>query len=422
MSSLGNATIFRAIIIWILLFVVPVRLFDPTCPPGINQCGNQSKVVTISKTRSKSIGWNDGMLSPLPPIQSAYGVPVGEFNGELDYYIDQDESNSTFKPFIDSTSLLPAGHRCTSSHQCSNELSCELLNDIVQSNGPLLSIAKLNQSLASESSELSVCSRVQCDSDCFNSKSKPIQCPTDSYILEYESEDQRCCIQTCKCLSNKCNNCTFGYNIIHRGNLQQPGNCCDRIQCVDGPNSLPKSIKPPFYCIHNDKQYKHGEKWHSTDCNQCQCRDGVAVCNKINNCSLIHGCYSNSEEKKQLNDDECCSECKGCFLHQIYHRHNTSWTQDDDCETCTCINASQLFMYIIISSITVLVVVSIGIIYFILCLHTPGDTPVPKDTVKYNTVQTDENHDIYLTNNQVIFDATIQPNSNSIEQSLRHEP
>ncbi|KAI2798465.1 Cysteine-rich motor neuron 1 protein [Blomia tropicalis] len=238
--------------------------------------------------------------------------------------------------------------------------------------GPLLSIAKLNQSLASESSELSVCSRVQCDSDCFNSKSKPIQCPTDSYILEYESEDQRCCIQTCKCLSNKCNNCTFGYNIIHRGNLQQPGNCCDRIQCVDGPNSLPKSIKPPFYCIHNDKQYKHGEKWHSTDCNQCQCRDGVAVCNKINNCSLIHGCYSNSEEKKQLNDDECCSECK----------------------------ASQLFMYIIISSITVLVVVSIGIIYFILCLHTPGDTPVPKDTVKYNTVQTDENHDIYLTNNQ----------------------
>lgn len=57
-----------------------------------------------------------------------------------------------------------------------------------------------------------------------------------------------------------------------------PGRCCDEFRCESGEDGQGADAKR---CPYADKMYDDGDTWHSSSCEQCRCRGGIALCSKM---------------------------------------------------------------------------------------------------------------------------------------------
>lgn len=160
------------------------------------------------------------------------------------------------------------------------------------------------------------------------------ECPEDSVRLLPHITRGTCCPaqSRCKCRAAFCRPATCSdaekIKILSKGN-GSPGRCCDEWECEkEEQNSGGKS------CTWGSAIYRDGEEWHSTPCEICKCKKGVAQCTSMT-------CQKPPAECTWIviPEGECCPVCNGCQIQGddklAQKKKNETWHKDD-CTTCTC--------------------------------------------------------------------------------------
>ncbi|XP_057672084.1 cysteine-rich motor neuron 1 protein [Diorhabda carinulata] len=130
------------------------------------------------------------------------------------------------------------------------------------------------------------------------------KCPADSESTNVEGDEIE---DHCVCLPCK-TECGFNRTpVIKRPGKGIPGKCCDLYECKQN-----EEIKG---CIHENTIYENGEQWFIPPLQLCRCDNGLALC-------------SNQKEK----------DSASCFVDNQFHNHSETWTKDEGCTLCTCIN------------------------------------------------------------------------------------
>ncbi|KAK6042967.1 von Willebrand factor type C domain protein [Cooperia oncophora] len=123
------------------------------------------------------------------------------------------------------------------------------------------------------------CESFRCPTQVFD-EDEGVDCPPDSIRPAEHVPPGMCCPirPGCRCRAAVCRPavCDEGkrLNIIRKG-TGTPGRCCDEWTCEDDPQLLSKS------CIRDGKTYSDGQEWHTSSCEVCRCKKGVAVCSKM---------------------------------------------------------------------------------------------------------------------------------------------
>ncbi|KJH53642.1 von Willebrand factor type C domain protein [Dictyocaulus viviparus] len=164
------------------------------------------------------------------------------------------------------------------------------------------------------------CESVRCPSQVFD-EDEGVECPADSVRPAEHVPHGLCCPVRpgCRCRAAVCRPavCDEGkqLRIIRRG-TGTPGRCCDEWTCEDDLQPMSQ------LCIRDGKTYSDGQQWHTSSCEVCRCRKGVAVCSRMT-------CPKTPE-------GECCPICAGCKTEKLEKKMKNETWQKDDCTTCTC--------------------------------------------------------------------------------------
>ncbi|CAH1159008.1 unnamed protein product [Phyllotreta striolata] len=143
------------------------------------------------------------------------------------------------------------------------------------------------------------------DGCCKKTICKP--CPSDSESTNVEGDEIE---DHCVCLPCKTE---CGYNktaVIKKHASGFPGNCCDLYEC-----KKTEEISTIKGCSYGDLFYENGKEWLTLESQVCKCENGLALCS----------------DNKEV-------EATDCFVDNLFHKHNETWTKDDGCTTCTCAN------------------------------------------------------------------------------------
>ncbi|WKY09021.1 hypothetical protein Q1695_001851 [Nippostrongylus brasiliensis] len=173
------------------------------------------------------------------------------------------------------------------------------------------------------------CESFRCPSQVFD-EDEGVDCPPDSTRPAEHVPPGLCCPirPGCRCRALECRPavCDEGKRLrIIRKGTGTPGSCCDEWTCEDDPQPLAKS------CNRDGKSYSDGQEWHTSSCEVCRCKKGVAVCSKMTcpktpaQCSWI-----------VIPEGECCPVCVGCQTDKLEKKKKNETWQKDDCTTCTC--------------------------------------------------------------------------------------
>lgn len=57
-----------------------------------------------------------------------------------------------------------------------------------------------------------------------------------------------------------------------------PGRCCDQFTCEKGEDTVSVDGKR---CPYKGNIYEDGDQWHTSSCEQCKCKGGIALCSKM---------------------------------------------------------------------------------------------------------------------------------------------
>ncbi|CAJ0961782.1 unnamed protein product, partial [Mesorhabditis belari] len=158
------------------------------------------------------------------------------------------------------------------------------------------------------------------------------ECPVDSLRPPTHITPGSCCPITpeCKCRASVCRpaKCEEGerVKVLRKGN-GSPGRCCDVWEC-EKADLMGKN------CTWGDREYSDGQEWHSSQCEVCKCKKGVAQCSKMtcpkppSKCTWVG-----------VPVGECCPICLGCQSESggilEKKKMKDEWNKDD-CTTCTC--------------------------------------------------------------------------------------
>uniref|UniRef100_A0A0K0DIM3 VWFC domain-containing protein n=1 Tax=Angiostrongylus cantonensis TaxID=6313 RepID=A0A0K0DIM3_ANGCA len=167
------------------------------------------------------------------------------------------------------------------------------------------------------------CETVRCPSQVFD-EDEGVECPADSVRPAEHVPHGLCCPVRpgCRCRASVCRPavCEEGkrLHIIRKG-TGTPGRCCDEWTYI----LIQEMI--------NVNTYSDGQEWHTSSCEVCRCKKGVAVCSKMTcpktpaQCSWI-----------VIPEGECCPICVGCQTEKLEKKMKNETWQKDDCTTCTC--------------------------------------------------------------------------------------
>ncbi|CAJ0568948.1 unnamed protein product, partial [Mesorhabditis spiculigera] len=179
------------------------------------------------------------------------------------------------------------------------------------------------------------CASVKCPRLLLDSTGNEVvdeDCPEDSLRPPTHITPGSCCPITpeCKCRASICRpaHCDDGERIkvIRKGN-GSPGRCCDIWEC-ERAETMGKN------CTWNEREYVDGQEWHSSQCEICKCKKGVAQCSKMtcpkppSRCTWVG-----------VPAGECCPVCLGCQSErggQLEKKKMKDEWAKDDCTTCTC--------------------------------------------------------------------------------------
>ncbi|XP_022082453.1 zonadhesin-like [Acanthaster planci] len=134
--------------------------------------------------------------------------------------------------------------------------------------------------------------------------------------------------------ADKCLRCQCNMGEVMCG---QPGAPCPPTDCPM-PIVLEGDCCPTCregVCDYQNKLYMDGERWKPTDCEQCQCDNGIVACS-VSDCPL-EPC---STERVKI-PGRCCPECpddfRTCMDKVGMYSHGDRWIKADDiCVECVC--------------------------------------------------------------------------------------
>ncbi|XP_038068738.1 zonadhesin-like isoform X3 [Patiria miniata] len=117
----------------------------------------------------------------------------------------------------------------------------------------------------------------------------------------------------------------------------QPGEPCPPVECaapiiVDG-ECCPSCIEG--VCEYQNKLYQSGDTWDASDCEHCECSDGMVVC-------AIEDCAAGPCSTDHITvPGRCCPECpddfRACMDKAGMYSHGDRWIKADDiCVDCFC--------------------------------------------------------------------------------------
>uniref|UniRef100_A0A0K0FAQ3 Cysteine-rich motor neuron 1 protein (inferred by orthology to a human protein) n=1 Tax=Strongyloides venezuelensis TaxID=75913 RepID=A0A0K0FAQ3_STRVS len=241
------------------------------------------------------------------------------------------------------------GECCTPAPTCICEPSgCQKTVPTCKSGYERILVKSGNSSVPGE-----CCDEFRCEEirrDCRNVKCPEVfdmdaidTCPEDSFRPPSYVREEGCCPFNpgCRCKELHCpiGSCPENETLIidWKGD-GTPGKCCDKFHCINETISNKKVTKKFDYlwhrvveCHYNGIIYKEGQKWYENSCQNCECKNGVVLCKKMDcdkppsDCTWVG-----------VLNDECCPVCLGCKTDDgQYYSKNETWKKDD-CTTCTC--------------------------------------------------------------------------------------
>ncbi|VDK24891.1 unnamed protein product [Anisakis simplex] len=77
-------------------------------------------------------------------------------------------------------------------------------------------------------------------------------------------------------------------------------------------------------CPYGNKTYEDGEQWHTSSCEQCKCKGGIAFCSKMTCANPPTHCTWVA-----IPENECCPICLGCQTDGEKRKKNETWQKDD---------------------------------------------------------------------------------------------
>uniref|UniRef100_H3BF78 von Willebrand factor C and EGF domains n=1 Tax=Latimeria chalumnae TaxID=7897 RepID=H3BF78_LATCH len=97
------------------------------------------------------------------------------------------------------------------------------------------------------------------------------------------------------------------------------------------PASSTSPLLSSLHCLYEGMLYENGSNWITSDCINCDCKDGTVLCQHMT-------CNTSCTHPVPL-QGECCPSCDRCFYEGILINHESVFLPaDDNCTVCICIS------------------------------------------------------------------------------------
>ncbi|XP_005941718.1 intestinal mucin-like protein [Haplochromis burtoni] len=197
------------------------------------------------------------------------------------------------------------------------------------------------------------CQECVCDKNTFSVVCKNVTCATQNPVKCTEGEvlvnkTVDCCVTpTCECNTNTCPlqpHCDVGFEL----KVNTPKDkCCPVYSCV------PKDV-----CVFNNTEYKPGDDFRKSLCEQCLCTETKNSKMELNSykCTEIQ-CLKNCDKGYEYTDvpGSCCGKCirTSCVVNvsgvssPVIIKPSQTWWSKDQCTKYDCVKVNNEFVVVV---------------------------------------------------------------------------